>query len=110
MIFFICGILTARKNGDKKMETYKKDVVYETILSNIVKKEVRDFMRGIIDYKYPYQIDVSMRPLTVACYIEFEALFTIDSKNWSLTGLMDRYGKISFCDLNCDGKLIYKFY
>ena len=92
------------------MEAYKKNEVYETILSNIVKKEVRDYMRDIIEYKYPYQIDVSMRPLTVACYIEFEALFTIEGKRWSMTGLVDHYGKITFCDLICNDKLIYKFY
>ena len=89
---------------------YKKDMVYETIITNIIKKAVRDFMRGIIENKHPHQIDVSLRPLTVACYIEFEALFTIEGKHWSMTGLVDRYGKISFGDLTCDGKLIYKFY
>lgn len=89
---------------------YKKDTVYETIVSNIIKKAVRDYMRDVIEYKYLYQIDVSMRPLTVACYIEFEALFTIEGKHLSFTGLVDRYGKVSFGDLTCDGKLIYKFY
>ena len=92
------------------MEMYKKDVVYETIIVNIIEKEVRDYMRDILEYKYLYQIDVSMRPLTVACYIEFEALFTVEGKHWSITGLVDRYGKVSYYDLTCDGKLIYKFY
>lgn len=92
------------------METYKKDVVYKTIIASIIKKEVSGFLDDFLDHKYLYRIDVSMRPLTVACYIEFETLFTVEGKNWSLTGLVDRYGKVSFGDLTCDGKLIYRFY
>ena len=88
---------------------YKKTEVYETILSNIVKKEVRELTRGLEDLSV-YKIDVSLKPLTVACYIEFEACFTIKEKRWSVTGLVGCYGKVSFGDLNCDGKLIYKFY
>lgn len=91
------------------MKTYKKDEVYETIIANIVKKEVRELMRGLEDLLI-FKIDVSLKPLTVACYIEFEARFTIKEKLWCVTGLMDRYGKISLCDLICDDKLIYKFY
>lgn len=91
------------------MKAYKKDEVYETIIASIVKKEVRELMRGLEDLLV-YKIDVSLKSLTVACYIEFEARFTIKEKLWSVTGLMDRYGKILFGDLTCEGKLIYKFY
>ena len=92
------------------METYKKDVVYETIIASIIKKEVSGFLDDFLDRKHLYQIDVSLKPLTVAGYVEFEACCAIKENRWSVTGLMDRYGKITFGDLTCDGKLIYRFY
>lgn len=85
--------------------------VYEKIIINIIDREVFDLARQMLN-KYLSNINIAMEPMKTAhCeYVEFEASFTTDNKNWKVCGRVDDCGRVSYGDLICDGKLIYKFY